>query len=309
MMKYIQILDGVMCTSDIESCCSDYGIATYLYVLKQALNIIHFVVPILLIIMAAVQIFKMLTSPDDPQGKKMKSLLNKFIAAILIFFIPFIVNLAVSIMPESFSISSCWQSADDMVTRMNELEASDYDPFDENRKKIGDDYGEVKNNVYNDSDSEANSTNTTTDSNESTDVPSGNDNAPEKIKKKRKKVVNYAKKFVGNPYVLGGCSLTKGIDCSCFVKQVYAKYGYTLQRTAEEQANDKNFKDVKLSDVQPGDLLFYYDNSKQKIGHVSMYIGNGQIIHASNPKSGIKISGYSYRTPSKAKRIIAYNGS
>ena len=262
--------------------------------------------------MAAVQIFKMVTSPDDPQGKKMKALLNKFLAAVLVFFTPFLVNLAVSLLPESFSIQGCWQSADDMVTRMNELEDRDYDPFDDNKTKIGDEYSEIKKNIYIDPDGESGDTNTATNddnNNQSVEVPSGSDDAPKKIKKKRKKVVNYAKKFVGNPYVSGGCSLTNGVDCSCFVKQVYAKYGYTLKRTAEDQANDKNYKDVKLSDVQPGDLLFYYDSSKQKIDHVSMYIGSGQVIHASNPKSGIKISGYGYRNPSKAKRIIAYKGS
>ena len=297
-MKYIQILDGIMCTSDIDSCCSDYGIANYIYAIKQALNIIHFVVPIILIVMASIQLFKMVTSPDDPQGKKMKNLTNKFIAAVLIFFIPFIVDLAVSILPDSFSVASCWQSADDVVTLMRELEEEGYDPFDDNREIISDEYGEVKNNIYTGEEDDANN------SNSENEIPSGNDNAPENIKNKRKEVVKYAKQFVGNPYVYGGNSLTEGTDCSGFVKLVYAKFGYNLQRSSEQQASDSTFQDVKLSNIQPGDLLYY--NKGGKIGHVSMYIGNGQIIHASNRKSGIKISNYGYRTPVKAKRIIAY---
>ena len=297
-MKYIQILDGIMCTSDIDSCCSDYGIANYIYAIKQALNIIHFVVPIILIVMASIQLFKMVTSPDDPQGKKMKTLTNKFIAAVLIFFIPFIVDLAVSILPDSFSVASCWQSADDVVTLMRELEEEGYDPFDDNREIISDDYGEVKNNIYTGEEEDTNN------SNSDNEIPSGNDNAPENIKNKRKEVVKYAKQFVGNPYVYGGNSLTNGTDCSGFVKLVYAKFGYNLQRSSEQQAADTTFKDVKLSNIQPGDLLYY--NKGGQIGHVSMYIGNGQIIHASNRKSGIKIDNYGYRTPVKAKRIIAY---
>ena len=307
-MKYVQILDGIMCTSDIDSCCSDYGIANYIYMIKQALNIIHFVVPVILIVMAAIQLFKMVTSPDDPQGKKMKSLLNKFIAAVLVFFIPFIVDLAVGIIPDSFSVSSCWESADDVVTLMRELEDEDYDPFKDNRKPIGDTYDEISKNIYTDPEGNSDTTTTnnatTNDQSSTTEVPSGNDDAPKKIKNKRKKVVEYAKKFEGNPYVYGGNSLTEGTDCSGFVKLVYAKFGYTLKRTSKEQAADSTYKNVKLSDVQPGDLLFY--NKNGQIGHVSMYIGNGKVIHASSPSTGIKISNYGYRTPVKAKRIIAY---
>lgn len=304
-MKYIQILDGLMCSSDIDSCCGDYGIATYIYVIKQAMGIIQFAVPILLIIMAAIQLFKMVTSPDDPQGKKMKTLLNKFIAAVLVFFTPFIVDLAMQVLPNSFSIAGCWESATDIYTRMSELEDMGYDPFDDNRKKIGDQYGKVTD--KNVQDEEENTNNNTTNQTESNNnIPSGTDDAPKKIKEKRKKVVKYAKKFEGNPYKLGGCSLTKGIDCSCFTKQVYAKYGYSLKRTAAEQAKDSTYQDIEFSNLQTGDLVFYSNGSK--INHVAIYIGNGKVIHASNPKVGIIITAYDYRNPAKAKRIIKYKG-
>lgn len=303
-MKYIQILNGVMCSSDIDSCCSDYGIAKYIYVMKQAINIIHFVVPIILIIMSGIQLFKMVTSPDDPQGKKMKSLRNKFIATIIIFFMPFIVNLAVEIIPDSFSVSGCWQSADDVVTLMNELEEINYDPFESQRKPIGDDYEGLKDeHVYDGS--QNNSQDSNYQENGSTGLPiDSDDNAPKEVKKARKKVVKYAETFLGYPYKYGGCDLTSGIDCSCFVQKIYEKNGYNLKRTAEEQASDSNYQDIALTNIQPGDLLYYYD-SNGKIGHVTMYIGNMKVIHASNPKDGIKISGYTYRKPTKAKRIIA----
>ena len=114
-------------------------------------------------------------------------------------------------------------------------------------------------------------------------------------------LVEYAKQFLGNPYVWGGTSLTKGADCSGFVQSVFKNYGIKLSRTCREQA--KNGTKISSSELKPGDLLFYA-NSSGTINHVAIYIGGGQVIHASNPKSGIKISKYNYRTPVKCVRVI-----
>lgn len=114
-------------------------------------------------------------------------------------------------------------------------------------------------------------------------------------------LVEYAKKFLGNPYVWGGTSLTKGADCSGFVQSVFKHYGISLSRTSREQA--KNGTKISASDLKPGDLVFY-SNSSGTINHVAIYIGGGQVIHASNPKSGIKISKYNYRTPAKCVSVI-----
>ena len=112
-------------------------------------------------------------------------------------------------------------------------------------------------------------------------------------------VVSYAKQFLGNPYVYGGSSLTSGTDCSGFVMSVYAHFGYSLNRVSAEQS--KNGRSVSLSELQPGDLLFYnYDGSR--ISHVAMYIGGGQIIHASTEETGIIISGMG--SPCCARRIV-----
>ena len=111
---------------------------------------------------------------------------------------------------------------------------------------------------------------------------------------------NFACQFVGCPYVYGGTSLTGGADCSGFVQSVYANYGIGLPRTAAEQSGSG--VEVSLSDLQPGDLCFY-DNGGY-IGHVAIYIGGGQVVHASNPSSGIKISTFNYRTPVKATRLL-----
>lgn len=113
-------------------------------------------------------------------------------------------------------------------------------------------------------------------------------------------LVQYAKQFVGNPYVWGGVSLTRGADCSGFVLSVFAKYGVSLPHHAASQANYGT--KVSLSEAQPGDLIFYSKNGR--INHVAIYIGGGQVVHASSPKTGIKISNATYRTPAVVKRII-----
>ena len=110
-------------------------------------------------------------------------------------------------------------------------------------------------------------------------------------------IADYAVQFVGNPYVYGGTSLTNGADCSGFVQSVYKHFGYSLSRTAASQAGDGTT--VSVDSLQPGDLLFYHG-----FGHVAIYIGGGQVVHASNASSGIKISTYNYSPIDKAVRII-----
>ena len=113
-------------------------------------------------------------------------------------------------------------------------------------------------------------------------------------------ICQYAKEFLGNPYVWGGTSLTKGTDCSGYVMSLYKKYGVSLPHSSRAQANCGTT--IKVSEAQPGDLIFY--GNGKNINHVAMYIGGGQVIHASNPKTGIRISNVSYRTPCKAVRIL-----
>ena len=101
-------------------------------------------------------------------------------------------------------------------------------------------------------------------------------------------------KFLGNPYVWGGTSLTKGADCSGFTMSVMKNFGISLPHYSGSQA--KSGKRIKSSEMRPGDLVFY-GNSRGRINHVAMYIGNGQVINAASRRSGIKISTWNYRTP------------
>ena len=109
-------------------------------------------------------------------------------------------------------------------------------------------------------------------------------------------VVNYALQFVGNPYVYGGTSLTNGADCSGFVMSVYANFGVSLPHSS---AADRNVGyDVGgIENAQPGDIVCYS-------GHVAIYIGNGQIVHASTSKTGIIVSNATYRQPLCVRRIF-----
>lgn len=110
-----------------------------------------------------------------------------------------------------------------------------------------------------------------------------------------KDIAIYACGFVGNPYVLGGTSLTSGADCSGFTQAVYKAFGYNIPRTSYQQRSIG--KAVSYAEAQPGDLICY-------AGHVAMYIGNGRIVHASSAKTGIKYGYATYREILAVRRIV-----
>ena len=109
----------------------------------------------------------------------------------------------------------------------------------------------------------------------------------------RTSVVSYALQFVGNRYVWGGTSLEKGVDCSGFTMRILGKYGISLPHSSRAQPSYGT--KISASEAKPGDLFFY--GSGRSISHVAIYIGNGQIVHASNKRDGIKVSNAYYRNP------------
>lgn len=112
---------------------------------------------------------------------------------------------------------------------------------------------------------------------------------------KGQQVADYACKFIGNPYVAGGTSLTNGADCSGFVMAVYQAFGISLPRSSYAQAGVGTA--VSYSEAKPGDIIYYG-------GHVGIYIGNGQIVHASTERTGIKITAATYRSIITVRRIV-----
>ncbi len=111
-----------------------------------------------------------------------------------------------------------------------------------------------------------------------------------------KAVADYALQFVGNPYVYGGTSLTNGTDCSGFVLSVYANFGVSLPHSSSAQRS-RGYEVGGIANAQPGDIVCYS-------GHVGIYIGNGQIVHASSAKTGIKISTATYKNILAVRRIF-----
>ncbi len=113
-------------------------------------------------------------------------------------------------------------------------------------------------------------------------------------------ICEFAKQYVGNRYVWGGTSLTKGADCSGFTMAVYRNFGISLPHSSGAQAGCGT--KISVSEAKPGDLIFY--GNGRRINHVAMCIGNGQVVHASNSRTGIIISNMYYRSPVSAARII-----
>ena len=116
----------------------------------------------------------------------------------------------------------------------------------------------------------------------------------------RVELCQYAKQFIGNPYVWGGTSLTKGADCSGFTLSVFKKYGISLPHysVSQSQMGTK----VSLDEAKAGDLVFYAKGNT--VNHVAIYLGNGQVVHASSPRTGIKISNVGYRTIHSVRNVI-----
>lgn len=116
----------------------------------------------------------------------------------------------------------------------------------------------------------------------------------------RQALIQYAKQFLGNPYVYGGTSLTDGADCSGFVQQIFRHFGITTGRSSRDQY--ANAQSIRFEQLQPGDLVFYA--SGDYINHVAIYAGDGVIIHAANARTGICTGRYNYRTPVGYGRFI-----
>lgn len=182
---------------------------------------------------------------------------------------------------------------DDAISREEEEAKikAEQDALDAAKKK--------ENNAENSS-SDKSSQNADNNSNSSNGSATSNVTVSDNGSAGRSDIANYALQFVGNPYVWGGTSLTNGADCSGFVLSVYANFGYSLPHSSSAQSSCGS--EVSLDSLQPGDLLFYR-GSNGNISHVTMYIGDGQVVHASSSTTGIIVSSVNYRTPCCARRI------
>lgn len=281
MNQLLQVLD---CSQELGTCCTDYGLLTILDVMRQILDLIQLIAPIILMVGLGIQFTQLLVNPDDK--KKQKALLNKFIAALLCFFVPFLVNLSLSLVPEeigSFQLGACWDTA--RVSReVLKKENSTYVATTDREPKtfvIDPDEYDVPE---------------VTDQGDGVGSGSATGRA----------VVAYAKEFLGQPYVWGGTwngeKPYTGTDCSGFVQGVYRHFGINLTRTTSTQWADTSSYTLVTGTPQAGDVVMYD-------GHVAILTGNGEeIIHASNPTDGIKLSpSYKYRSILGIMRIKGVN--
>lgn len=279
MNQYFQVLS---CSQALGTCCTDYGLLTILDVLKQILDLIQLVVPIILMVALAIQFTQLLVNPDD--DKKKKSLLNKFFAALLCFFVPFFVNLAIGLVPEdigSFQLGACWDTASisrEVLKKENSTYVSTTNRTPQSFIINPEDYD-----------------------NPEITGGSGVGSATGKA------IVAYAKQFLGKPYLYGGTWNGElpysATDCSGFVQGVFSHFGIHLNRSTSSQwADTSSYTLVKDGNIKAGDLVMYD-------GHVAILTGNGEeIIHASNPTDGIKLtSSYKYRSILGIMRINGVN--
>ena len=120
--------------------------------------------------------------------------------------------------------------------------------------------------------------------------------------RQRRQTVEFALQFLGGSYVFGGVDPNKGVDCSGFTRYILQHAAsVSLPHSSRGQANCGT--PVSEEEMQPGDLIFYGDGGG--INHVAMYIGNGQVVHASTEATGIKTSPYNYRKPVKIVSVLS----
>ena len=310
-MNYINILD---CNSTLGTCCKDYGLAKIISIYDSVFTMIQIIVPMVLMVMAAYQLLVLLIDPVDKKKIKYNALKNKFIAAAIIFFIPTFVNLVIAIAAdnsnfEQYGVLACVEEAKNTANIINNKK-SDYIPKPSNGEEpvpflINPESYKNKGIKGNPNATEGtySKNGSSSDSDDSSSSSSSPGSSTVETTSDGKKVVDYAKKFLGKAYSYGGSwdgspNYTP-TDCSGFVKGVYAHFGYDIPRVA--RASDYNsssaLKKVSSSELQAGDLVLYDE-------HVAMLTGNGkEIIHASNPSDGVKLTEmYDY----PGSKIIAF---
>lgn len=280
-MELFQILD----CSTLGTCCSDYGLAVVLDITRRIFDLIQLIVPIVLIAAGTVQFVQLTVNPELKDG--FRKVLNKIIAAVIIFLLPTLVNVVFEVaMPDTITVAACWQQAK-IVNEINRVSGGSYIPGENEGLSLlfVDPAG------YN-----GGSTNRVNN------VETGNGQGSQM----GLAIVNYANQFVGKPYLFGGrwngeLPYTP-TDCSGFVSGVYKHFGFSLYPQTEVMWNDRSkYTLVTSGPVKAGDLVMYN-------GHVAMLTGNGnEIIHAKCTRCGI-VKDSNYSRSSSFRGIMRING-
>ena len=282
------------CSGALGNCCNDNSMMVILDIAKRIFDVIQIVAPILLIIGASIQLIKLTINPEEKNG--LKRIKNMVIAAIIIFMIPVVVNAVLGLLPDSFSLSSCWSAAKKRAELAGSTMTQYADPYGTNRKKssLVSDPSIYENGNKNDT-STGDTGNISTSSSSSTNSSSTSTNSSATSNTNQtgtvsgKDVIAYAKQFKGKQYVRGGYwngeLPYQPTDCVGFVKGVYKHFGISIpSNTSSIYKNKNKFTVVTGQPVQPGDIVIYAH-------HRALITGNGnQVIHAMGEAYGI---GYS----------------
>ena len=267
----------------------DLPIIKLFYFIKEILNIILIVIPIILILMGTIDITKAIINQNE-QKKIISKSIKRIMYGIIIFFVPLIVNYTTSLVGSNLNSNNLWNQANkETVKNLEalkkvELEASKK-AYEENIKKIKEEEKAERERLK----AEKEQYELNKEQNKSDDSASST----------RDELVDLALKYVGKPYIWGGNNLNTGVDCSGFTQQVYKHFGISIPRTTGTQINVG--KKVDINNLKKGDLIFYNAKSNH---HVAIYIGGGKIVHAKGRKWGIVIDNVSYSSPLKGVSII-----
>lgn len=269
-MELFQILD---CSSTLGNCCNTPGLVSILNIARRVLELIQLIAPIVLVIAGTIQFTQLSINPEMKDG--FRRVLNKLMAAFFIFFIPFILDAVLTVVPGDFSVAACW----------NQAKVSDETFFVKNGKYIGkNDSKEKLKSIFDYSDYERG---------EKPPEPTPGDSEPNqgmgsgvgKGSAKGKAIAAYALQFEGKPYVFGGYWNGElpytPTDCSGFVTGVFRHFGINLPRGVNMFGYDTSLYTVVTGEIHAGDVVMYD-------GHVGILTGNGkEIIHAKGTKWGV----------------------
>ena len=266
------------CSGTLGTCCSDHGLVIIIDTARKVMGLIQLVVPIILIVWATIELMQLVMNPEEKKG--IKKLINKFIAAAIVFFVPVFINFTMGLVSSDFSVKACWDQAKSKaeLARQTSKYISPYD--DQKTTSIL-----PKPDEYDLGVPQA-----------STGTTGGADTTVSGTPTERA-VVAYAKQFIGKPYKLGGkwdgSPNYTPTDCVGFVRGVYKHFGIDVPSNDDSKLlNKKYFLDVTNAPHHPGDIVMYH-------GHWAMMTGNGnEIVHAMSRKLGIRTS-KDYRKSSK----------
>ncbi len=322
-MDLVQILK---CSETLNNCCSSYVLANILDITRQIFSLIQLIVPIALIAAGTVQFIQLSINPEMKGG--FRKVLNKFIAAFIIFMLPVIVDVIVGVIPNSVNVLSCWKSSKEIaeVSRNSEHKYIDdhnifIDTYNsvKNMKKTGlklvvDPTSFFKNwDTVDDTETPSNdgptpvptptpsTTPTPTPSTDTTPTPSDNKTSEENP---NQKVVDYAMEFKGKGFDYNGKwngekPYTK-TNCSGFISGVYKHFGVKITAKCHSMVNDEATEKISEKDIRPGDIVVYEKR------HCALYIGKGKIIHARTKSMGIAVTNnYKYY---KIREILRVKG-